>query len=213
MITPLFLEITHYQKPSNFYILVKGKLAEAGFNSRKFITNSDELRELIEKNERSRVNLLPNVGPQADQRAEKATESQTFAESSLNVSEKAENETESKVLGLVWNYKTDQLCFKLSEIANMARKAPLTERRILSVIARIYDPLGLLAPRVSTLKFIFQSLCNNEKNLDWNNPLPDTPKTQFLDCLSDLETMPILSIQRCYFEDVINAFHSRPPFI
>ena len=48
----------------------------------------------------------------------------------------------------------------------MARKVPLTKRGILSVIARIYDPLGLLAPGVSTLKFIFQSLCNNEKNLD-----------------------------------------------
>ena len=55
----------------------------------------------------------------------------------------------------------------------MARKAPLTKRGILSVIARIYGPLGPLAPRVSTLKFIFQSLCNNENNLDWNSPLPD----------------------------------------
>ena len=80
----------------------------------------------------------------------------------------------------------------------MARKAPLTKSGILSVIARIYDPLGLLAPRVSTLKFIFQSLCNNEKNLDWDL------KTQFLDWLSDLETMPTLSIQRCYFKDVID---------
>ena len=75
----------------------------------------------------------------------------------------------------------------------MARKAPLTKSGILSVIARIYDPLGLLAPGVSTLKFIFQSLCNNEKNLDWDL------KTQFLDWLSDLETMPTLSIQCCYF--------------
>ena len=65
-----------------FYILAKGRLAEAGFNLRKFITNSDELRELIEKNERSRVDLPSNVGPQADQRAEKTIESETFAKSS-----------------------------------------------------------------------------------------------------------------------------------
>ena len=82
----------------------KTRLAEGRFNLRNFTTNFDELCELIEKNESSRVNLPSNVGPQADQRTKKTTESETFAKSSLNVKEKAEHESESKVLGLVRYY-------------------------------------------------------------------------------------------------------------
>ena len=76
----------------------------------------------------SRVDLPSNVGPQADQGAEKTTESETFAKLSDSFSAFKISDSFSaflltfKVLGLVWNYKTDQLCFKLSEIANMARK-------------------------------------------------------------------------------------------
>ena len=47
------------------YVKSKLRLKEAGFNLRKFVTNSEELRERIEKNERS-ASRSQEVQPKED---------------------------------------------------------------------------------------------------------------------------------------------------
>ncbi|KAL0810712.1 hypothetical protein ABMA28_010036 [Loxostege sticticalis] len=63
------------------------------------------------------------------------------------------NDVSLKVLGLRWLPKTDCFTFDTSIFDNRC-----TKRSILSEIARIFDPLGLLSPVVFLAKYIMQLL-------------------------------------------------------
>ena len=69
---------------------------------------------------------------------------------------------ESKLLGILWNSHNDYLSFFTDlEAFNQA----ITKRKVLSLIARLYDPLGLLSSIVCQFKLIMQSLW--VKELGW----------------------------------------------
>lgn len=59
-----------------------------------------------------------------------------------------------KTLGLSWRTDTDDLCFPI----NVPKCIENTKRGMLAVIARIFDPLGLLAPCVVSMKMLLQKL-------------------------------------------------------
>lgn len=59
-----------------------------------------------------------------------------------------------KVLGLQWRPNDD--CF--SYTINLEDKAVPTKRRVLSVIARLFDPLGFLSPIVFYAKTLMQRI-------------------------------------------------------
>ena len=87
----------------------------------------------------------------------------------LNFNEINKNEITSviKTLGLSWNPIRD--VFKLSvNICNPINK--LTKRSMLSAIASLFDPLGLIGPVVTRAKLIMQMLW--QLKLDWDNEVP-----------------------------------------
>ena len=55
---------------------------------------------------------------------------------------------EQKTLGVKWCVETDHFEFDLSEVGRQARSLSPTKRHIVSLIWRIYDPLGFLSPVV-----------------------------------------------------------------
>lgn len=73
----------------------------------------------------------------------------------------------SKILGIHWLGKQDLLKYKINfcPISN-----DVTKRKLLSVIAQIYDPLGLLGPVVIISKIIIQNLWTIK--LEWDQPIP-----------------------------------------
>ena len=85
---------------------------------------------------------------------------------------------------------------KLDRILDIANDAPLTKRGILCVISRIYDPLGLMAPAVAELKFIFSGLCKSKYS--WDSPLTDEIKARYSKWLSGLKDTSCINIPRCY---------------
>ena len=56
------------------------------------------------------------------------------------------------------------------ETFQIERKVLLTKRKLLSLIARMFDPLELATPFTITLKTIFQDIC--KRGLDWDEILP-----------------------------------------
>jgi len=46
-----------------------------------------------------------------------------------------------------------------------------TKRGILSTLASVFDPHGLISPVVVSAKILFQELCQGK--LDWGDPLPE----------------------------------------
>ena len=71
------------------------------------------------------------------------------------------------ILGIDWHPSTD--CFSF-HIAEVLIKLPFTKRSVLSRIARLFDPMGWLAPIVITAKIIMQALWLLK--FGWDEELP-----------------------------------------
>ena len=86
-------------------------------------------------------------------------------------------EKETKVLGLTWNKKEDNLCFYFDEIRSKFTKNP-TKREVIHAVASIYDPLGLINPIVVKLKTFFQKVCLEK--IDWDDYLNEELQKEWL---------------------------------
>ena len=71
-----------------------------------------------------------------------------------------------KALGVNWDIGSDRLGFKLSLDGK-----PTTRRQMLSMVSKIYDPLGLAAPFLLKGKKILQELCKS--NFSWDDVVSD----------------------------------------
>ncbi|XP_054713437.1 uncharacterized protein LOC129222899 [Uloborus diversus] len=76
-----------------------------------------------------------------------------------------QNDVNQKVLGLEWNGTKDSLRVRavLTEHVN-------SKRQLLSVIAKTYDPLGLIAPATIKLKIMLQEIWKTK--IGWDDSLP-----------------------------------------
>ena len=127
-------------------------------------------------------------------------ENQSYTDSVIGGKHDINDEEEQKVLGLLWNHKTDELSVDLRMVVENARSLPLTKRSVLSVVAQVYDPLGWITPVVIPMKILFQKLCIDKES--WDSPLNEQHKAIFLKWMKDLEEIGRISINRCYFHDV-----------
>ena len=66
---------------------------------------------------------------------------------------------EQKILGVRWSYSNDCLIFDLNDLASQASKLDPTERSIVGVASRVYDPVGFVSPVTIHFKILFQELC------------------------------------------------------
>ncbi len=87
---------------------------------------------------------------------------ETFAKQQLGIP-KGE---EASILGLPWKKKEDTIGVKFP-----SGPAEPTKRGILGKVARIYDPLGLVAPMTLTGKLLYRDACNAK--LAWDAKLPN----------------------------------------
>ncbi|XP_067210840.1 uncharacterized protein [Linepithema humile] len=93
-------------------------------------------------------------------------------------------------LGLLWHPMTDEFSFELSFLS----KDRITKRSILSTIAKIFDPLGFLAPVIIIGKLILQRLWTLK--LDWDQDLPDDLVHDWIKFINDCDTLPLLTFPR-----------------
>jgi len=94
-----------------------------------------------------------------------------------------------RVLGLNWNSEEDSLGYDFSSI-----KFVHTKRGVLSVIARIYDPLGFLSPVVLFAKHIMQLIWSS--GIDWDDRLPLEIEEVWSQFVSDLPSLSIIRVPR-----------------
>lgn len=78
------------------------------------------------------------------------------------------NNSTVKTLGLSWNIHNDEFIYSLQEISTPEQ---ITKRNVLSVTAKLFDPLGLLSPVIVKAKMFMQQLwlmkvdCLHGKNI------------------------------------------------
>ena len=167
------------------YVKSKVRLKEAGFNLRKFVTNSEELRERIDKNERS-ASRSEKVQPNGHQIAKTPPadvhkveeEDMTYSRSILGTPV-VEDPCEQRILGTLWNFHKDNLMFDLTETASLARNVELTKRNVISTVSKFYDPLGVISPIVVQFKILFQELYKEKRY--WDDPLEGSCKVNLAD--------------------------------
>ncbi|XP_065658112.1 uncharacterized protein LOC136082626 [Hydra vulgaris] len=166
-----------------FYNFIKEAMKKGGFNLRKWFSNSPELSRYI-----------------ADKEKEKAllNEEDSYAKFELNRSNDMEVNC-VKVLGLLWNGKTDEFHFNFSAIVQEALNLPFTKRNLLRVGAKFYDPLGLISPIVIVTKLLFQALCIDK--LDWDDKLPSEIHEKWLAYLKGLEVISSITVPRYCFKE------------
>ena len=144
------------------YLKSKLRLAEGGFNLRKFVSNCPELTNRIQCNETRRSNIgTSSVEPGHAQSSQAllegnavSEEDETYVKSMLGGVDETSS-VEQKVLGVRWNPLKDVFIFDLTEIANYARDLEPTKRNVVSVAAKFYDPFGFLSPVIIEFKLFF----------------------------------------------------------
>ncbi|RLU24799.1 hypothetical protein DMN91_002889 [Ooceraea biroi] len=104
---------------------------------------------------------------------------------------KVEDTTSYQTLGIVWNRESDSFVF--------SAPAPLTsdvvsKRSVLSFTARMFDPLGWLAPILVVAKIFMQELW--AIRLDWDNDLPEELASRWIKFTQTLAEISTISIPR-----------------
>ena len=104
-----------------------------------------------------------------------------------------------KVLGLTWDYEKDTLEFDLGKIGKeLNSNLNSTKRSILSTLASLFEPQGLVSPVGITAKIRFQELC--VAKLGWNDPLPKDQFSRWELWLKDLMTIKTLYFPGCFLD-------------
>ena len=96
-----------------------------------------------------------------------------------------------RALGVSWCTETDQLQFKMNGPKMMEARS---RRQILSVIASLYDPLGLLAPFILVGKVVLQQMCH--LNCGWDDPVTGELKDRWNKWLSNLSNLKLIQVPR-----------------
>nr|XP_031836774.1 uncharacterized protein LOC116428801 [Nomia melanderi] len=86
-----------------------------------------------------------------------------------------------KALGIGWNPRTDELQYSIKLTEDKPRP---TKRTILSQIAQLFDPLGLLRPVIVRAKIIMQLLW--KADLGWDESVPQSIFTLWVEFMQEL---------------------------
>ncbi|GFW25737.1 uncharacterized protein TNCV_1309981 [Trichonephila clavipes] len=85
--------------------------------------------------------------------------------------------TTSLVLGLIWDKNSDTLEMD-SESLKFDEKEKLTKRKILSLVSRVFDPIGFLAPVMIQPKILLQATWKTKEA--WDDEVNDEIRKKFL---------------------------------
>ena len=161
------------------YSETKEIFAGAGMNMRKWITSSKSLSRRIKECE--------------SETAGATEDSETYVSEQLNREEKSA----TKVLGVPWDTDSDELFFTL-DVLKKYGPGRITKVILLSASASIFDPPGILAPLVFTLKTLFQAVC--KESCDWKETLSPECQEVWDKFLKEAKQFSGLRLTRCYGE-------------
>ncbi|UYV63002.1 hypothetical protein LAZ67_2002805 [Cordylochernes scorpioides] len=116
-----------------------------------------------------------------------------------SLEENPEKGTCTKILGVVWNKMEDSLKCELPD--NLSIQPKLTKRLVLSMVQRIFDPLGFCAPVFLQPKLLLQRSWGLK--LGWDTPLPESMAQEFRTWLDQIKLIELIKIPRYMWNDLI----------
>ena len=175
------------QEALTLYEKAKRRMKEGGFTLRKWKTNDEELAKEIAQRE-----------GESEKKEQKTTGDPSYAQETLGAQSTADGK--GKVLGIAWDNERDTLEFDLGKVSKeIGKTSQTTKRGILSTLASLFDPHGLVSPVAVTAKILFQELCLEK--LGWDDPLPEDKRVRWETWLKDLKCTNTISVPRCVFAE------------
>ena len=166
------------------YVKSKNRMARGSFKLRKWMTNDKVMKGLID----------------AEENHETASESvtseeETYAKFTLGLEI---GKSRPKVLGVPWDCENDEICFSFEKIVAKAQEISPTKRGLLSLLASMFDPVGLISPVIVCMKMLFQDVCR--ENLGWDDELEGKAKKKWSEWVLDLSKIKEISVSRCIYD-------------
>ena len=144
-------------------------MTQDGFNLHKWQSNSKELMKLINDSEAKTLsNSTNNSKLESENKATFSEDDQSYAKTKLG---STTSDDETKVLGVNWDPESDQFYFDFSKTHDYGKKLQITKRFVLRLLAKLFDPMGILSPFVIRLKILFQQLCLEK--VEWDEELQE----------------------------------------
>ena len=100
------------------------------------------------------------------------------------------------VVGLKWDHNNDTLV--VSRGTNSTITKSLTRRLVLSLVSKVYDPIGLVAPFTVGARLILKDIWR-VNGQSWDDELPRDAVDRFLAWCVDLPRLAEITIPRSYF--------------
>jgi hypothetical protein len=100
-------------------------------------------------------------------------------------------DVQTKILGVSWNMASDLLCIELPQLITR-----YTKQTLLSFLAKIYDPLGLVSPGILPGKKLIRELW--DRGLNWDDAVP----SEFVPALQKW-----ITILKAYIQQPIKRFY------
>ena len=167
------------------YKNARERIAEGGFTLRKWKTNDPQLREKISSRETNK--------PTGE--VDRLEDEETYAKSKLEPQAGTKGE---KVLGLPCNCEEDTLHFNFVHVADKTKGLTATKRNVLSLLASLFDPLGIVSPVTVSMKVLFQEICNSK--FDWDEILTGEIKRKWDNWVDNLSETKEIWVNRCLYE-------------
>ena len=113
-----------------------------------------------------------------------------------NVCESTKKVEETKVLGMLWKPKVDELIFDFNVMLGASAEKNVSKREVLATTAKLFDPVGLISPIIVPLKLVFQKLC--KQNKDWDASIDESILKEWNDALNDMKNIGNITVNRPY---------------
>lgn len=99
-----------------------------------------------------------------------------------------------KVLGLNWFVLADEISVATNSMEESIRRGGASKGVVLSTIARVFDPLGMLSPVIVRVKVQFQSIW--KEKISWDEPLIGDLLAEWEQCVKSLSHLSEVTIPR-----------------
>ena len=145
-------------------------LSKHGFELKKWIANSDVVTNAIPEDLRS-ISKTKQVEVEPSQEG-------------------------SSVLGLQWTIINDSL--QVCRGTSKKVETPITQKKVLSLVSSVFDPLGLFAPFSVHMRRLLKSIWT-KNGQHWDNSVEPKEEEEFLKWKAQLPEVAETSIDRRYF--------------
>ena len=101
-----------------------------------------------------------------------------------------------RTLGVHWDRQSDSFTFRIQN--KLEKDTSVTKRVFLSVLMSVYDPLGLVAPIVFSMKSMLQETFDEEIKTDFDDELPEDLLRRFKEWYGTLPRLEDVQVARCF---------------